>query len=177
MITMFLAGLWHGAGWTFVAWGCIHGVYLMINNLWREMSRKCGIQLGSGFSWCLTFLAVVVAWVFFRAHNMKSAIEMIKTMFGFYGLHSSLTPNVGIPASNIIFSVIGAMFVAVVLPNIIELIEYRPVIDVNKKIVGTHFHKYLQWRPSRIWAFLLGVALLLCILGFRQTSEFLYFQF
>ena len=74
MVTMLLGGLWHGANWTFVLWGGLHGVYLMVNHGWVAVSGRSavltafrGSRLGAVFGWALTFFAVVVAWVFFRA--------------------------------------------------------------------------------------------------------------
>lgn len=92
MITMFLGGLWHGAGWTFVIWGILHGVYLVINNLWISL-RHLWIKGNKKSGWAklflsriLTFLAVVVAWVFFRAENVEVAIELLRAMTGANGL-------------------------------------------------------------------------------------------
>src|ERR1700722_4381570 len=83
MITMLLGGLWHGAAWTFVAWGALHGLYLCINHAWinygppipERLARPAGV---AGF--LLTFLAVVVAWVFFRADSLASALSVLSDM-------------------------------------------------------------------------------------------------
>ena len=90
-ITMVLGGLWHGAGWTFVAWGSLHGGYLVINHLWRHgrvylfgMRPASGLERCAGFA--LTFVAVVVAWVFFRAESFTGAIAMLQGMAGFNGV-------------------------------------------------------------------------------------------
>ncbi len=72
-ITMLLGGLWHGAGWTFVLWGGLHGLYLMINHGWHYVKKKFGLQMLDNnpawrfFAWILTFVSVVNAWVFFPA--------------------------------------------------------------------------------------------------------------
>lgn len=93
MMTMLLGGLWHGAGWTFVLWGGLHGLYLLINNQWRSFrQRVLGHDLqqhspwSQRLSWLLTFLAVVVGWVIFRAENMTVAWAMLKGMAGGNGL-------------------------------------------------------------------------------------------
>ena len=89
MITMLLGGLWHGAGWTFVVWGCLHGLYLTANHVWRELKQRMGWRDGGKWSnlaaGMLTFLAVVVGWVFFRAENLATAIEIISGMLGMNG--------------------------------------------------------------------------------------------
>lgn len=87
MTTMLLGGLWHGAGWTFIIWGALHGVYLTINHLWREIFAERSLRwvpgwLGTLAGGTLTFIAVVAAWVVFRADNMAQAMIMLKAMFG-----------------------------------------------------------------------------------------------
>jgi len=91
MITMLLGGLWHGAGWTFVVWGGLHGFYLCLNHLWRYVVDRLGIDLSASATgrfagWALTFLAVVVAWVFFRAETFNGAIGVLSGMGGFNGV-------------------------------------------------------------------------------------------
>jgi alginate O-acetyltransferase complex protein AlgI len=94
MITMVLGGLWHGAGWTYVVWGALHGVYLMINHGWRALqsrtsgtsgsSRRSGRTARGLPTWlagALTFLAVVIGWVVFRANDLSAARAMLASMF------------------------------------------------------------------------------------------------
>ena len=89
MATMLLGGLWHGAGWTFVVWGGLHGFYLMINHAWRNLKQRMG--WGDGGRWSdlgagtLTFLAVVVGWVFFRSDNLATALQILSGMSGLNG--------------------------------------------------------------------------------------------
>ncbi|MBR1133279.1 MBOAT family O-acyltransferase [Bradyrhizobium iriomotense] len=84
-IVMLLGGLWHGAGWTYVLWGALHGSYLIINHLWRSISDSAPrvFRLAvSVLSWPLTFIAVVVAWVFFRAPDFSTALNVLQGMAG-----------------------------------------------------------------------------------------------
>ena len=77
--TFLLGGIWHGAGWTFVIWGALHGLMLSVNNLWRKLqSRRLPLVLG----WALTILGVHIAWVFFRAPDAISAFSMLHAMLG-----------------------------------------------------------------------------------------------
>lgn len=78
--TFLLGGIWHGAGWTFVIWGAIHGIMLSVNNLWRRLQTR---RLPALFGWALTALGVHIGWVFFRAPDAMSAFSMLQTMFGF----------------------------------------------------------------------------------------------
>src|SRR5882762_880414 len=82
-ITMLLGGLWHGAAWTFVVWGALHGAYLCINHAWNHYGPKTPPRfapLANLAGLVLTFLAVVVAWVFFRAENIEWAIYVLAKM-------------------------------------------------------------------------------------------------
>ena len=79
VIVMVLGGLWHGAAWTFVIWGSLHGVYLLMNHLWIN-AFPAGISgpTWKAFSWILTFIAVVTAWVFFRAETLPAAWAILE---------------------------------------------------------------------------------------------------
>ena len=79
---MLLGGLWHGAGWTYVIWGGLHGLFLGINNVWR----KLGISLPKFVGVTVTFLAVVASWVLFRAATFQDALELLQAMAGMKGI-------------------------------------------------------------------------------------------
>ncbi|MGM0642110.1 MAG: MBOAT family O-acyltransferase, partial [Thermotogota bacterium] len=78
MATFILGGLWHGAGWTFVFWGFLHGLALVIHRLWNQ----AGLKLNSFSGWFITFNFVNIAWVFFRAEEWKDAVKVLKGMAG-----------------------------------------------------------------------------------------------
>jgi len=93
IVTMLLGGLWHGAGWTFVLWGGLHGVYLLINHQWRSFRQRMAShnlsqihKWETGLSWLITFVAVVVSWVIFRAENINTAVAILGGMFSFNGI-------------------------------------------------------------------------------------------
>ena len=90
MVTMLLGGLWHGAGWTFVIWGGLHGAYLTINHAWRARPWRPKVEPTSRvrvtLARLLTFGAVCLAWVFFRAADMSSALRMVSGMLGLSGV-------------------------------------------------------------------------------------------
>ncbi len=77
-LTFLIGGFWHGAGWTFVIWGAMHGVAIVIHRLWS----KLGFRLNRFSGWLITFLFVNFTWVFFRAKSFGDAVEMIKSMLG-----------------------------------------------------------------------------------------------
>ena len=79
-IVMLLGGLWHGAGWSFVVWGGLHGFYLTVNHIWRMSTRHTAIRLPSTFSTVLTFGCVAIAWVFFRAGDLGQAFTIVSAL-------------------------------------------------------------------------------------------------
>jgi len=85
---MVLGGLWHGAAWTFVAWGTLHGAYLVVNHAWRALRERIGLGTVRGLeplAVAVTFLAVVLAWVPFRAADFDAAWLMYQGMAGLSG--------------------------------------------------------------------------------------------
>jgi D-alanyl-lipoteichoic acid acyltransferase DltB (MBOAT superfamily) len=86
LLTMLIGGLWHGAAWTFVIWGAIHGLLLAVNHLWRSLVAtrpRLGLLMPTWLAWSLTFLAVVLAWVFFRAGTPLEAWRLLGAMTNF----------------------------------------------------------------------------------------------
>lgn len=152
MATMLLGGLWHGAGVTFIIWGGLHGLYLAINHTWRKLN----FSLPTYIAWTITFLCVVVAWVFFRAHNVYDAMMIIKSMFGFKGVKFAELKYLKDGKLELLF-----IFLLTVLVATIK--------NPNQYI--TNFN------PTWKWAGAISVALALALFGITRVSEFLYFQF
>jgi D-alanyl-lipoteichoic acid acyltransferase DltB (MBOAT superfamily) len=205
--TMLLGGLWHGAGWTFVMWGGLHGFYLMLNHSWRRFKEIMGwgesgriAKLGAG---ALTFLAVVVGWVFFRADSFTSAISMLHGMAGMNGM--SLPPSLEAQFGQylarydwIVFKdanfhpekakfFLGWGFVIVwLLPNLGQWFRtYRPTCEdlqenrqpVEQISASTLPFRFIKWQPTTIYAILFSILFYYCIYSMTQVSEFIYFQF
>ena len=82
LATFVLGGLWHGAGWTFIFWGFLHGMALAIHRGWQSL----GYKLNPVIAWLITFNFVNIAWIFFRAKEWEDAIKVLKGMFGFSGI-------------------------------------------------------------------------------------------
>jgi alginate O-acetyltransferase complex protein AlgI len=82
MATFLIGGLWHGAGWTFVFWGFLHGAALIICRAWK----KLGLRMPNAVAWLVTFNFVNIAWVFFRAKTWSDAIRVLKGMAGLSGV-------------------------------------------------------------------------------------------
>jgi D-alanyl-lipoteichoic acid acyltransferase DltB (MBOAT superfamily) len=210
MITMLLGGLWHGAGWNFVAWGALHGLYLVINHGWHRVAGLLPFAgrnyfgLGKLLAWLITFLGVVIGWVFFRATDFTSALAMLEGMFGFNGI--SLPNAVGVRlggigewlqsigvdfhlggGSQFVFTylwITALLVIALVLPNTQELMSrFNPALRVYESR-GKHeilFAKRLlsrfTWQPSASWSLTIGLLAAFGVLALTSISEFLYFQF
>lgn len=77
LATFILGGIWHGAGWTFVFWGFLHGIALVVHRIWSRL----GFKLWTWLAWLITFNFINIAWVFFRAKEMKDAFRVLSSMF------------------------------------------------------------------------------------------------
>jgi len=189
LITMLLGGLWHGAGWNFIIWGGLHGSYLMINHAWSSSTLKNAVssavpaRVYLAASWALTFTAVVLAWVFFRAETFSGAVSIIYAMFGFGMIENAHMNLSALAAMTYIPTQLCVLLMIVLcLPNSIELMRfYRPVIRVGKELTkATILMNWLEWRPSHVWAFtitLIGMTGLIQIYRLNDLTEFIYFNF
>jgi len=200
-VTMLLGGLWHGAGWTFIIWGGLHGVYLAINHGWQELRKVFGQDVELPLSKpmhiaavLLTFVAVVAGWVVFRSDNIGTAAAILKAMAGFNGfvLPNTWLPKLGLfgqwlalhgikfgTANGLIgidaFSWIILLTTGVwFLPNTQQIMSaYKPALDMPKVVAGNR----LLWRPTAFFAALVWLMALAAIGSINKQSEFLYFQF
>jgi alginate O-acetyltransferase complex protein AlgI len=200
MATMVLGGLWHGAGFNFVVWGFLHGAYLMLNHAWAALAARLGLPTGAR-AWrlasvALTFGAVCVAWVFFRATDIERALTIVHGMFGAYGigLPDSIGNHLGGLRSTLEHAGInfylggGTRFIqtwswvavgaalAFLFPNTQQILgKFDPALDYLLARDGGA--GWLAWRPSRRWAVWAGVLCLASLLSLSRPAEFLYFQF
>ncbi len=155
MITMLVAGLWHGAGWTFVLWGGIHGLCLWIAHASREASLRVPGLLG----WALTFSFVMSSWVFFRAPDFQSALHLLSVMSDPTRM-SSGTIAASLPSPETGGILLGSLLIALTVPNAMQLSE--------------------RFRPTAQWAVFTTVALtagVTKLLYAGHLYEFIYFRF
>jgi len=191
MLTMLLGGLWHGAGWTFVIWGGLHGLYLVLQQAWQ---RAFGAVRARWWPGVLTFLAVMLAWIFFRAPDVATAWDITGALMGAngvslprglashgaslaqWGLHPAFggirwieLAGPGLPV------LLGAMLLAFKAPNTQEIFFlYEPAIE---RIFQPAGRWAFSWRPTRRWSVGLAALFVACIFGMNRVTEFLYFQF
>jgi len=189
-VTMLLGGVWHGAGWTFVLWGALHGLYLALNHLWRTFREKIlghdmskTSLLGKIISLALTMFAVIIGWVVFRAETIGGAVVMLKSMFGANGasvpgaiahVHPAITLLLGklhIQSSSdsgmIFITKWAALLITSLVLYVPNSIQYVNSIFNNKCSRGRLFAHAMIASMLFAWA----------VMAIGKPSEFLYFQF
>ncbi|MEE3365595.1 MAG: MBOAT family protein, partial [Planctomycetota bacterium] len=181
MTTMLLGGLWHGAGWTFVFWGGLHGLYLCVNHGWQKWCKRADWQFTHRRSWqpvawTITFVAVLVGWVYFRAASFMVANSIIASMFGLNGF------DLDVKGSNQILYVLAVLAAAVWLPNTQQIMDrHSPCSDWDQlrgdaSPVPSRL-AWIRWNPGTLSAALTATAAALGVLSLTRVQEFLYFQF
>jgi D-alanyl-lipoteichoic acid acyltransferase DltB (MBOAT superfamily) len=199
LLTFTLSGLWHGASWTFVAWGAVHGAYLCIHYLWRRtaVAAACARRRAwSAASWALTFVGVVAAFVFFRSATFDTALRMLQSMFDLRGalnLPEQIEPYLG-PAAGALRQagfefrfgsvplilqgpvwIVPLLLIVWFAPNTQELLGGGRIALTLKASLRPS--RALAWRPSAAWTCAVGLLLALCVLSLQNAGEFLYYQF
>ena len=177
MLTMLLGGLWHGANWTFVVWGGLHGLYLWGEKIFTDRKEtrpnlreenpiaalaepiKAGVGLSATNKWVyalLTFFLVNITWVFFRSPTFSGAGNMLQSMFG---MTQGATPLLTTIAVIKVAVIVAAMLVAH------WLMRNTSILDVVRRLPW--------WVTGLSWA----TMLILLILSQESSSSFIYFQF
>lgn len=169
MVTFFVSGLWHGAAWTYVIWGCLHGLYLTIEDWIYRVFRFHRDGKHRVWKIVLTFILVDFAWIFFRAENMTDAAYVIAHMFE--GIANPITYITNTMRTPHVLSKWGSVMLAAefAIFGVLEYICYR-------------YHDYGQYlqRKGKVFAYVFHVFLLAFIVIFctkNASGEFIYFQF
>lgn len=171
-LTAFISGIWHGAGWTFIIWGSLHGGAMIVHRLWAST----GFKLNKYLSWFITFNFVNISWVFFRSNTVEDAKEFLWTMFGGKGYPQFSTNILDVVAmlsrqpisSDYISSTVNYL----ALPSIIALLFFTCVIKNSNRLLNDGL-------PSLRECVFLGMVCGLSITAMlsSKSSEFLYFNF
>lgn len=161
MITMLLGGLWHGANWTFVWWGAVHGIALIVAYLWQ----KTRFSLPPPLAWTCTMLSVTSAWILFRSTSLSEAILLYKGMLGLQGAGAPL-------AFEDITRITGVMFMIVLLPNMQQWLA-----PMRKEPPDTAPSISLYFRPNFATGLIVGVLALWSVSLIDTVTPFIYFSF
>ena len=156
MLTMLLGGLWHGASWTFVVWGCLHGLYLVIERILRRFInieiKSWVVQLILAF---LTFTCVNITWVFFRARSFQTAWDLILSMFFIHG-DTATVPMSLLVLTLALTSLLFLGHFAMRKSSLVEVIEKSP-----------------RWLLVVVWGIMIYGLMIVQTTG----QQFIYFQF
>lgn len=199
-VTMTFGGMWHGAGWTFIFWGVLHGLYLTVYHLWAKLlgkSKRQGTKeagrIKRTFARALTFIAVVIGWVLFRAESFSGAWSMLKGMAGVNGIEfpsqfrSLLKPLadqldfISISSQGGVQSfpnnwgfvwIVVAMAIAMGLPNTQEIVG--EVQFKNRRAAPSNKIRFSQ---NLGWGAMIATLAMYSVFSINKLSEFLYFQF
>ena len=177
LITFLISGIWHGANWTFIVWGLLHGTYLVIGKLTHKIRKKMSysffkgnfLTLRKSFNVIFTFILVCFAWIFFRANNISDSLLIIHR----------------------IISGFTAVFDMMLLKQSIETLgleKYELTIGIFSIVLLELFHilqkhgsirHLLRSKPLLVrWALYFSLILLILLLGYSsEQAEFIYFQF
>jgi len=174
LITMSLGGLWHGAAWTFVLWGCAHGLVLALHKAWRSLALAA---VPVPLARALTFAIVTFLWVPFRAADIGTTAALWTVMLGGHGLGGAPTDLINM---DYYFGVVVAVGLVIVLalPNLQTVLRrYRPVLTPEGAVQDHEPLSVPRWRPNLVLAVIIGIFLATCLLELNEGSRFIYFQF
>jgi predicted metal-binding membrane protein len=184
MLTMLLGGLWHGAATNFIVWGGLHGLFLMLVHTWKGYFSSRNVRYDNTFTKiaarALTYLAVVVAFVFFRSSTFDQAIVMLSGMLGLNGASSHAV----LPSAYLQDPVIEAVALCFFLLCLVNLFPntqqfmrmFRPVSkSSHDRTMG--FASKLVWRPSYLGVCFVVSLGIIAILNMDRVQSFIYFRF
>ena len=193
LFTMTLAGVWHGAGFQFIVFGLLHAMYLSVNHAWRifvvgrkpAAARQVGVVKRAACI-LLTFVAVLIAQAFFRAHGVGDAMLLMQGMVGARGIESlDLSTHVaGLAWGDAWRVIVGhhmqLLYTIVLLgiawftPNAHQILgRYSPALFKPQEAPRA----FMRWRPNTAWLVAMLVLLFLCLVNLHKETRFLYFQF
>ncbi|HIP27470.1 MAG TPA: MBOAT family protein [Flavobacteriaceae bacterium] len=179
LATFIIGGIWHGAGWTFIFWGLLHGLALVMHRAWQFL----GYKMNSVLAWFITFNFINIAWVFFRARNWDDAIKVLSSMFDLsnivltekltnklvflseYGIiFSNVTEHIG-DGSKVLNWIIGGFILILIFKNSNQKVVSSTLTNVNSLTV--------------IHAVYFAILFMFSILYMSMSTytEFIYFNF
>jgi alginate O-acetyltransferase complex protein AlgI len=183
IFSMFIAGIWHGAGLQYLVFGLLHGFYLTVNQGWRLLIQKrvstpsssqITAALRHGSSVLLTFLCALLSFVFFRSRSVAHATSILA---GMAGAHHGVAPVIRSGAVYQLLPLLVGYAIVWFLPNTQQVLSrFKPSIEAsawNSRNVPQRF----LWSPATGWALALGAVFFIVLVGMQDPSTFLYFQF
>ena len=171
MATFIIGGIWHGAGWTFIFWGFLHGFALVIHRVWKSL----GFQLWNWLAWLLTFNFLNVTWVFFRAKNWEDATKVLDSMFS---LDNVVLPKVF--ENKLAFLneyAINFGYFGIHIGANLNTIVWLSMVFIIVLFFRSSSEQLKHFKLNYTTAIFTGLMLLSGIVSLNKVSEFLYFNF
>jgi alginate O-acetyltransferase complex protein AlgI len=198
LATMVLGGLWHGAGWNFVIWGALHGILLVINTMWQQI--RCRMTRHSAAAWevrlgsVVTFVLVVMVWIFFRAGTMTGAMGLLRGVLGLNGfvlderlsgVLGFLSPWVAFEGTHAgYFNLYGVPWLVVLslvcwfVPNLQKIFAgASPALDPRGGLWLEGVRRFPAWSRTSRWAWSIALLGVLAITHMSRVMEFVYYRF
>lgn len=174
MIVYCASGLWHGANYTYIAWGLMQGVLTVINRIWKDKIQ----QLHPGFSWCITFSLVCLSMTLFRANSVTDFLTIVKRLLvmDFGPVNENIVNAFLLPEIQILIRHVPQLAFLEYQPTLLLTFFYGGAMALILGARNAHEHM-LAFQPSLKNALCIVVLLVWCILSFAGVSTFLYFNF
>ena len=175
VLLVFLAsGFWHGANWTFVLWGCLHGAASVLTRHFKKPISR----LPRVLTWLVTFLFLNLSWVFFRANSIQEGLWMIAKVFtgGFGPINTAITDVFNIVEVTTVSEWILNIHIKAMYPNVMTLLIYGGTLLAV--IFAPNAYEVTKKMRFTVWEMLITAVLLVwCIISLEGVSTFLYFNF
>lgn len=170
-LTFLIGGLWHGAGWTFIFWGFLHGLAIIIHRLWKTLN----VSMPKALAWFITFNFVNIAWIFFRAKSWGSALNVLSGMVGINGV---MLPSRILQK----FQFLEVFGIAVGYPVGYPVMSWLAIPMIFISLILATLYKnsnemLAQFRPTLSYMIMTVLGFLIAWLQLSKHSEFLYFRF
>jgi alginate O-acetyltransferase complex protein AlgI len=175
MSIFLISGLWHGAGWTFVFWGFLHGFATVVYYYWSKLD----IKMNKIVAWLITFSFINITWVFFRAETFSKAINILKAMLGINGfsLSSTILPNFIMPKIQFLVSYhiefVSEYSIPIGKSELMFLIFGLLIILIMKNSIEITW----KFKPEITYSIFIIILFIYSVLNLTKMSEFIYFNF
>ena len=177
-VTMLVGGIWHGANWTFILWGAMHGILQMIYQLWAAHPANKD-RIPRHVAILITFFCIVMTWIPFRSATWAGAMQVFAACFSFTGGVGTLLAD---PFAVVFWTVAGFLVVRFA-PNTNEMLSGTVIFTPSRSYPATTpaapqgGWAFMHWRDSRAWAAVTGGIFALCVMKFFSNATYIYFQF
>jgi alginate O-acetyltransferase complex protein AlgI len=171
MITFILGGLWHGAGWTFIFWGVLHGAALVLHRFWKHL----GLSMHNLFAWFITFNFINITWIFFRAKEWEDALKVLHGMMGLSGIVLSEKLSVKLFFLSQYGVTFGEYFVNIEMTS--KDLRFLAAILFLTVVFKNTNQRAERFKPNWITLLFTAAVFIYTILNLEKVSEFLYFNF